>query len=363
MSPNQVIVLATPVFLLLIALEFWIGVRRGRNTYRLADTLNSVGLGMLSRIADVFTFALRLGIYIWVQDHAALWRHDGFWTSPAGWLLALVLYDFLYYWNHRTGHEVGVFWAAHVVHHQSQHYNLSTALRQPASYALLGWVFYLPMALAGVPPLVFAVVGLIDLLYQFWIHTEQIGSMGRFDRWFASPSNHRVHHAVNDRYLDKNYGGVLMLWDHLFGTFEPEDPKEPCVYGTRKPLQSWNPVWANAEVYVGLARDSARAHRWSDRLRTWLKPPGWRADDVAARWPVAPFEIAQVQRFDPPASRGARWLAVALFMALLGGVAFFLWTADGRGLPGNLLWGAVLLAGLVVQGALLQGRHTPDLTR
>ena len=133
MTPNQVIVLATPVFLLLIAVEFWVGRRRGRNTYALADSLNSIGLGMLSRIADVFTLALRLGIYVWVQDHAALWQGDAFWTSPAGWLLALVFYDFLYYWNHRLGHEVGVLWAAHVVHHQSQHYNLSTALRQPAS--------------------------------------------------------------------------------------------------------------------------------------------------------------------------------------------------------------------------------------
>lgn len=361
MTPNQVIVLATPVFLLLIAIEFWVGRRRRRNTYALADTFSSIGLGMLSRIADVFTLALRLGIYVWVQDHAALWRNDGFWTSPAGWLLALVFYDFLYYWNHRLGHEVGLLWAAHVVHHQSQHYNLSTALRQPASYALLGWVFYLPMALAGVPPLVFAVVGLVDLLYQFWIHTEQVGSLGRFDRWFASPSNHRVHHAVNDRYLDKNYGGILMLWDHLFGTFEPEDPKEPCVYGTRKPLQSWDPVWANAEVYAGLARDSARTGRWGDRLRSWLRPPGWRAPDVAARWPSPAFDIAMVQRFDPPASRGAQALAALVFVLLLGGVAFFLWTADARALPGNLAWAAALLAGLWAQGALLQGRIGPGL--
>ncbi|MDQ7743678.1 lysoplasmalogenase family protein [Hydrogenophaga pseudoflava] len=361
MSPNQVIVLATPVFLLLIALEFWVGRRRGRNTYALADTLNSVGLGMLSRVADVFTLALRLGIYVWVQDHAALWRDDAFWTSPAGWLLALVFYDFLYYWNHRLGHEVGVLWAAHVVHHQSQHYNLSTALRQPASYALLGWVFYLPMALAGVPPLVFAVVGLVDLLYQFWIHTEQIGSLGPFDRWFASPSNHRVHHAVNGRYLDKNYGGILMLWDHLFGSFEPEDPKEPCVYGTRKPLDSWDPVWANAEVYAAQARDSAHTARWRDRLRTWLRPPGWRAADVAARWPAPAFDLATVQRFDPPAARGTQALAALVFVLLLGGVAFFLWTADARPLTGNLPWTAALLAGLWAQGALLQGRIGPGL--
>jgi alkylglycerol monooxygenase len=361
MTPNQVIVLATPVFLALIAIEYLVGRRRGRNTYALADTLGSVGLGMLSRIADVFTLALRLGIYVWVQDHAALWQGDAFWTSPAGWLLALVFYDFLYYWNHRLGHEVGIFWAAHVVHHQSQHYNLSTALRQPASSALLGWVFYLPMALAGVPPVVFAVVGLIDLLYQFWIHTEQVGSLGRFDRWFASPSNHRVHHAVNDRYLDKNYGGILMLWDHLFGTFEPEDPKEPCVYGTRKPLQSWDPVWANAEVYAGLARDSARTGRWGDRLRTWLKPPGWRAPDVAARWPAPAFDLTAVQRFDPPAGRGAQALAALVFALLLGGTAYFLWAADARPVSANLAWAAALLAGLWAQGALLQGRIGPGL--
>ena len=359
MSPSQVIVLATPVFLLLIAIEFAVGLRRGRNTYRLSDAVSSTGLGMLSQVAAVFALLLRLGIYTAVYTHAALWPDTGFWTTPVGWLLALLAYDFLYYWNHRLGHRVGVLWAAHVVHHQSQHYNLSTALRQPVSYPLLGWVFYLPMALAGVPPLVFVVVGLIDLLYQFWIHTEQIGSMGRFDRWFASPSNHRVHHAVNDRYVDKNYGGILMLWDHLFGTFEPEDPREPCVYGTRKPLQSWDPVWANLEVYAALARDSLHATRWGDKLRTWLNPPGWRAADVAAKHPAAAFDIAAVRRFDPPVSRSAQVLAALQFAALLGGVALFLWHADSSPLLRNASGAGVLLAGLWALGALLQGRITP----
>ena len=359
MSPSQVIVFATPVFLLLIAIEFAVGLRRGRNTYRLSDAVSSTGLGMLSQVAAVFALLLRLGIYTAVYTHAALWPDTGFWTTPVGWLLALLAYDFLYYWNHRLGHRVGVLWAAHVVHHQSQHYNLSTALRQPVSYPLLGWVFYLPMALAGVPPLVFVVVGLIDLLYQFWIHTEQIGSMGRFDRWFASPSNHRVHHAVNDRYVDKNYGGILMLWDHLFGTFEPEDPREPCVYGTRKPLQSWDPVWANLEVYAALARDSWHATRWGDKLRTWLNPPGWRAADVAAKHPAAAFDIAAVRRFDPPVSRSAQVLAALQFAALLGGVALFLWHADSSPLLRNASGAGVLLAGLWALGALLQGRITP----
>jgi len=356
MSPSQIIVLATPVFFALIAIELVVGLRRGHNTYRLDDALSSVSLGMLSQASVVFVPLLKIGIYTAVFSQLSLLPDTGFWTTVPGWLLALLFYDFLYYWNHRFGHTVGVFWAAHVVHHQSQDYNLSTALRQPSSYPLLGWVFYLPMAVAGVPPLVFAVVALIDLLYQFWIHTEQIGSLGRFDRWFASPSNHRVHHAVNDRYLDKNYGGILMLWDHLFGSFEPEDPREPCVYGTRNPLNSWDPLWANAEVYWALALDSWRAKNWADKLRVWLKPPGWRPADVAADCPRPAFDITTVKTYAPSVARPVRVFAVWQFVLLLGGVAVFLWRADTAALPHNLAWFAALLAGLWAVGALLQGR-------
>ena len=356
MTPSQIIVLVTPVFLLLMALEFAVGWRRGRNTYRLGDALSSVGLGMLSQLSAVFTPLLRVGLYTVVYQHLALWNGNGFWVSLPGWSLALLFYDFLYYWNHRLGHTVAVFWAAHVVHHQSQDYNLSTALRQPSTYPLLGWVFYLPMAIAGVPPLVFVVVGLIDLLYQFWIHTGQIGSLGRFDRWFASPSNHRVHHAVNDRYVDRNYGGILMLWDHLFGTFEPEDPTEPCVYGTRSPLNSWDPLWANAEVYAALARDSWRAQRWGDKLRVWLRPPGWRPADVAARWPRPAFDLKQVRPYAPPLDPRTALFASGLFALLLGGVAAFLWQADAAPLAHNLAGFAALLAGVWALGALMQGR-------
>ncbi len=356
MSPSQIIVLATPVFLLLIAIECVVGWRRGCNTYRLDDALSSIALGMLSQVSAVFTPLLKIGIYTAVHSQLALLPDTGFWTTLPGWLLALLVYDFLYYWNHRLGHTVAVFWAAHVVHHQSQDYNLSTALRQPSSYPLLGWVFYLPMALAGVPPLVFVVVGLVDLLYQFWIHTEHVGSLGRFDRWFASPSNHRVHHAVNDRYVDKNYGGILMLWDHLFGSFEPEDPREPCVYGTRSPLNSWDPLWANTEVYWALAQDTWRAQRWGDKLRVWLQPPGWRPADVAARCPRPAFDIHQLARYAPPMPRAVAVFAALQFSALLGGVAAFLWQADTAPLAHNIAWFTVLLAGVWSLGAVLQGR-------
>jgi sterol desaturase/sphingolipid hydroxylase (fatty acid hydroxylase superfamily)/uncharacterized membrane protein YhhN len=356
LSPSQVIVLATPVFLLLIAIEVAWGVARGRNTYRLNDAINSISLGMLSQVSGVLTGLFRIGIYTAVFAHVALWRDDAFWTSLPGWLLALVCYDFCYYWLHRAGHEVAVFWAAHVVHHQSQDYNLSTALRQTSSGALLGWIFYLPMALAGVPPLVFGVVALIDLLYQYWVHTEHVGKLGWFDRWFCSPSNHRVHHAVNDAYLDRNYGGILVVWDRLFGSFREED--ERCVYGTRAPLESWDPLWANFEVYAALARDSWHARSWADKLRVWIKPPGWRPEDVARRFPKPAFALAQVRRYHPEMSRAMTWFAGVQFAIVLGGVAVFLWSADQAPLARSGVWLAVLTVSLWAIGAAMQGRLT-----
>ncbi|MBJ2157224.1 lysoplasmalogenase family protein [Variovorax sp. IB41] len=362
MRPGQIIVLATPVFLLLIAIEFAVGrvrARRGtgHDTYRLADAVNSIGLGMLSQISAVLTGLLRIGIYTAVYSAVALFPKEAasdFWTTWYGWLLALVFYDFCYYWLHRMGHESAVLWAAHVVHHQSQHYNLSTALRQTSSGALLGWIFYLPMAVAGVPPLVFVVVALIDLLYQFWVHTEQVGKLGWFDRWFCSPSNHRVHHAVNDTYLDRNYGGVLIVWDRMFGTFREED--ERCVYGTRGELKSWDPLWANAEVYWALARDSWHARSWADKLRVWIKPPGWRPADVAARFPKPAFDIAKVTRYEPVVSRGVQWFAGVQFLLMLGGVALFLWFSDDMPMQRAAVWLAALTASVWAIGAVLQGR-------
>lgn len=354
MSPSQVIVLATPVFLLLIALEIAYGLRRGRNTYRLNDAINSMSLGMLSQITGVLTRLFRVGIYTAVFSWVSAWHAEAFWTSPAGWLLALLFYDFCYYWLHRAGHEVAVFWAAHVVHHQSQDYNLSTALRQTSSGALLGWIFYLPMAVAGVPPLVFGIVALVDLLYQYWVHTEHVGKLGWFDRVFCSPSNHRVHHAVNDGYLDRNYGGILIVWDRMFGSFREEG--EPCVYGTRAPLESWDPLWSNLEVYWALAQDSWHARSWSDKVRVWFKPPGWRPADVAARFPRPAFALARVRRYHPPMTPRLAAFAVLQFGAALLGVLVFLWHADRLPLSQSVVWLAALTASLWAVGAAMQGR-------
>ena len=244
-----------------MAAEFAVGSGPGATSTASTTRSARSTAGMLSQLSGVFMLALSVGIYVVVYNRLRLFALDaGDWRV---WLGALVAYDFLYYWNHRIDHEVGIFWAAHVVHHQSDEFNLSTALRQSSTGSLLGWLFYLPMAVAGVPPVVFVGVGLIDLLYQFWIHTELVGSLGWFDRVFASPSNHRVHHGVNDRYLDRNYGGIFILWDRLFGTFEPESRKA----GLRRARQpsTFDPLGANLAYYATIA-DLAGARDWPDKL-------------------------------------------------------------------------------------------------
>jgi sterol desaturase/sphingolipid hydroxylase (fatty acid hydroxylase superfamily) len=350
-----VITYSTPVFFALIALELLWGWRVGRPGYRLNDAITSIGLGVMSQVVGVFTRLLRIGVYVAVFEHVALlrWPREAVWALPA----ALLFYDFCYYWHHRWMHRVAAMWAAHVVHHSSEDYNLSTALRQTSSGALLGWIPYLPMAILGVPPVLFGIAALIDLLYQFWVHTERIGRLGWFDRVFVSPSNHRVHHAVNDPYLDRNYGGILILWDRLFGTFVDERADEPVVYGTRKPLRSFDPVWANLEVYAQLARDSLRTRRWRDKLLLWLKPPGWRPADLAASDTGPPFALADVRRHDPAIRPAVAGYALAQFAIQLGCAVHFLQvqrTAPTAQTAAYLAWIVVSLVGI---GGLLDARR------
>ena len=271
----QVIVLATPVFLGLIALEVAVGRARGRNTYRLGDTLSSIGLGAMSQVTALFGQLPRIGIYTLGLRAPGGDGAAGVVTLDLAFRFAGLRLPVLLAAPRRPPHGGAVGGACGAPPERGL--QPGTALRQTSSGFLLGWVFYLPLALAGVPPLVFGTVALIDLLYQFWVHTQQVGRLGWFDRWFCSPSNHRAHHAVNDRYLDRNYGGILIVWDRLFGTFVEEDDAEPCVYGTRSPLRSFDPLRANLQVYAALAADSWRARSWADKLRDLVQAAGLAA--------------------------------------------------------------------------------------
>ena len=313
------IIFAVPVFLAMMAIEFAVDRRRQLGVYRAADTVGSLSLGIVSQLVGVFSKLAALGIYTLVYQHAAVWKLPV--DAPWVWIGALLGYDFCYYWLHRSGHEINLLWAAHGVHHSSEEYNLSTALRQTATGHLFGWIFYLPLALLGVPPLVFVVVGLVDLLYQFWVHTRLVGKLGWFDRVFCSPSNHRVHHGQNDYCIDRNYGGLLIVWDRLFGTFVEERDNEPIVYGIRGALRSFNPVWANAYGYAAMWRDIRLTRTLADKLRVLFKHPGWRPADAAAALPLPAFEISRFERFAPPlppalALNALLQLAVLIALAL-----------------------------------------------
>jgi hypothetical protein len=276
----------------------------------------------------------------------------------ATWLFAFVFYDLCYYWNHRWGHTVGLFWASHVVHHQSEEFNLTTALRQPGTGAFLSWIFYLPMALCGVPLFVFLMVGVAQLFYQFWPHTRLIGRMGPLDRWIQTPSNHRVHHAQNDIYLDRNYVGVFMIWDHLFGTYQEELDEQPCVYGIRGQLKSWNPMRANLHYYWAMAADSWRARSWLDKIKVWFAPPGWRPADVAERFPKREYDLARdFVKFEPPVTPSLSLYVLVQFLALMAANSQFLALLPRQAAGLNLLYFLFILASLICLGGLLEGRR------
>ncbi|WP_346841466.1 sterol desaturase family protein [Metapseudomonas otitidis] len=345
---------AVPVFFLLIGLELLADRWRGVRTYRTADAINSLSAGVLSTTCGLLTKTVGVLTYTLAWQHLGLLAPDP--ASPWTWVAAFVFYDFCYYWNHRLGHERNVLWAAHSVHHQSEEYNLSTALRQTSTGFIFGWIFYLPMALAGIPPLVFLTVAAMNLLYQFWVHTRHVPKLGPLEWVFITPSNHRVHHAQNPVYMDRNYGGVFILWDRLFGTFQEELDEEPVVFGVTTPLASWNPLWANLQFYAQLWQDAVRARSWWDRLRIWFMRTGWRPEDVAERYPLAKPDLARFRKYEVPLSPARTAYAALQFTLYLLGGSYLLAKGDGMGLPALLLGGGWLAFGLFAIGAWLENR-------
>lgn len=357
---QTVILYAIPAFFLLIGVEMVIGWVRGRDAYRLDDAICSMSMGILSQITGVVTRLLPIGIYAFVYDHIVIFRWPEF--AWWGWLLAIVFYDFCYYWLHRLGHQVALLWAAHAAHHQSEEFNLSTALRQTSTDALHEWIFFLPLAFAGIPPEAFAAISVGHLLYQYWIHTQMIGRLGWFDRVFASPSNHRVHHAINDPYIDKNFGGILIIWDRLFGTFAEERHDIRIAYGTRQPLQSLNPLWANIQVYVLTARRMGELQGLGDKLQLWLRAPGWQPAHVAGQRSGTPY-VPPATPFAPSLvlSRSRRVYCALQFAALLAAAAHFLGYCLEMPRGEAIAYFGYLLAQMLVLGALLEGRPSAGL--
>jgi len=271
------IALAIPVFLLLIGVELAFGWHEKKDFYRFNDAVNDMSCGIADQVVGIFSKILIFAGYLWIYENFHLLEISP--TSALTWIVLLFGVDFCYYWFHRVSHRMNAPWAAHIVHHQSEEFNLAVALRQGTFQSWFSWIFYLPLAFIGFPPPMFLTMSAFDTLYQFWIHTRAIDKLGFLEWFMNTPSHHRVHHGRNPKYLDKNYAGIFVIWDRMFGSFEPE--VEPVVYGVTEPLNSWNPIWANFHYWVTLKDLAKRFPRYIDRVKLFFMPPEWRPAGIS----------------------------------------------------------------------------------
>ena len=345
---------AVPFFLLMIVLELFWGWWKDNNTYRVNDSINSLSLGLLSTVTKFVFLNIGLLVFSGIEENYAIWAFNS--SSLGHWLLAILLYDFLYYWFHRVSHERQFFWGSHVVHHQSEDYNLSTALRQTSTSFFTTWVFFIPCFFLGMPITMYVSIASAHLIYQFWVHTQHISTLGFLEWFMVTPSNHRVHHAQNPDYIDKNYGGLLIIWDRLFGTFQKEHREQPAIYGIRAPLASWNPIWANLHIFMNMAMDAWRTANWLDKWRVLWSRTGWRPEDVEILYPAQKSNLDQFEKYNPDLSLLTNGAIVAQYILLS---VFHLWSAGQVAqLSYGLVWATVAMQAftLVVIGAILDGK-------
>lgn len=348
----NLIVLSIPLYFLLIGIELLAERWQQTSRYHLHDALTNISCGLTQQVTGVFMKVLGVGAYALLYQHAALWHVPRTWLTGA---LLFVLTDFCYYWAHRFSHEVNLFWGGHVVHHQSEDYNLSVALRQGSWQELFTFAFYLPLAVLGFEPAFFVVVSALVTLYQFWIHTEFIGRLGPLEWVLNTPSHHRVHHARNPRYLDRNYAGALIIWDRLFGTFEPEI--EPPIYGTTTPLASWNPVWANLAHYQQLWQQVRHTPGAADKLRTLFGRPGWRPAHAGGPYVVPEVDVAAYRKYATPVPLSLNWYVVAQYAVLVGLGTVFLFTQAAMAPLLRLLCAVWVGWSVVNMGGLFENRR------
>lgn len=315
------IVLSIPVFFVLIGIELLVERFTHQKLYRLPDAISNISCGITSQLSGLFLRLFGIGLYQLLFEKFALFTLDnGTWWY---WVSLVLLVDFAYYWAHRMSHEVNLFWGGHVVHHQSEEYNLSVALRQSSLQVVWTFAFNLPIALLGFQTLDFVLVSAFNTLYQFWIHTETIGKLPRWiELIFNTPSHHRVHHGRNPKYIDKNHAGSLIIWDRMFGTFQAEE--ERPTYGITKPLRSWNAVWANVSHYAEMGNDLRRIPYWRDKLKYLFMKPGWLPDYLGGYRPAPEVNPATHRKYDTPSPLSLNLYVLFQYVLCLMGTALFL---------------------------------------
>jgi sterol desaturase/sphingolipid hydroxylase (fatty acid hydroxylase superfamily) len=314
---GKILIIAMPLFLLLVVFEKWYGWRKGFDTVRTLDMVASLSSGVTNSTKDVLGLSIAIISYGWLVNHLAVTHIQATWLV---YIIAFLALDFAGYWTHRLAHTVNFFWNNHIVHHSSEEFNLACALRQSISvFVRIYAVLLIPAAILGVPEKVIAVVAPLHLFAQFWYHTRHINKMGFLEYIIVTPAHHRVHHAINPEYLDKNYGQIFIFWDRWFGTYQEELASVPAVYGVTRPVRTWNPIKINFMHMWLLIKDAWHAKNWMDKFRIWFMPLGWRPADVIEKYPVYKIEdVYDFEKYDTPASKGMLvYLWIQLFCLLL----------------------------------------------
>jgi alkylglycerol monooxygenase len=338
---GKILLIAMPAFLVLVLLEKWYGWYTENDTVPLNDMLSSLSSGVTNVTKDVLGLSLAIISYGWLVDHVALTHVSASWLI---FLIAFIALDFSGYWVHRINHEYNIFWNNHIIHHSSEEFNLACALRQSiSSFVRIFTVFLLPAAFLGVPTEVIAVVGPIHLFAQFWYHTQHIKRMGWLEYIIVTPAHHRVHHAINPIYLDKNYGQIFIFWDKLFGTFQEELANVPAVYGVTRPVRTWNPIKINFMHLWFLVKDAWRASKWEDKFKIWFMPLGWRPADVADKYPVENIEdVYNFEKYCPSLSPNLLRWSILQFLMLVFYVFYMFGNIAIIGSPWIFIYGAFI---------------------
>jgi alkylglycerol monooxygenase len=351
---GKILLIAMPAFLLLVLLEKWWGWRKGNDTVRTMDTISSLTSGITNSTKDVLGLSIAVISYGWMVEHLAIYKVQ---SSIALYIIAFLALDLTGYLVHRIDHEVNFFWNAHLIHHSSEDYNLACALRQSISSIFrLFTIFLLPAALLGVPTAVIAVVAPLHLFAQFWYHTQHINKMGWLEKIIVTPSHHRVHHAINPEYLDKNYGQIFIFWDKWFGTYQEEIATVKPVYGITRPVVTWNPIKINFMHLSLMAKDAWHTESLKDKFRVWYMPTGWRPKDVAAKYPLYKIEDPyHFQKYDTPAGKELTiWIGIQ-FMVLIAFICYLFANIASIGTPGMFYYGAFIFLYVYAYTELMDG--------
>tara|TARA_R110002051_G_scaffold49428_2_gene96504 strand:+ start:3902 stop:5170 length:1269 start_codon:yes stop_codon:yes gene_type:complete len=343
---------AIPFFILLLVVEIGYGFYIKNQMHKVMDTVSSISSGLTNIIKDSLGLAFIVVSYPFLLEKLAITEINATWLV---WVVAFVVMDFAGYWNHRLSHKINIFWNQHVIHHSSEEFNLACALRQPISN-LIGYfsILLLPAALLGVPYEVIAILAPVHLFAQFWYHTKHIGKLGWVEKVLVTPSQHRVHHAINPEYIDKNLGQILCVWDRMFGTFQEEMEDVPPQFGVLKQAATWNPMHINFQHFWSMTKDAWRTKNYWDKFRIWFMPTGWRPTDVKEKYPISIIEnVYQFKRYTTSASLGLKAYVIfqMLFSVLL--LLFMFYSYSVIGFDGLLLFGAFVFVGIYGYSALM----------